>query len=320
MNIGIIGTGAFAIALASILENKNVNITMWTAIDSEYEELVNTHQNKKALEYVLDNKINFTMDIKDLVKQNDTIIIAIPAKFLDTTINLMKEYINNQEILIATKGIEGKSQMLIHNYLKQELNTNNITSISGPSFAKEVIKKEPLGLTLASENKESLDYFTNLFKDISYLTIERSDDIIGCELCGILKNIVAIFSGILDGLQVNSSTNAKFLVDASLDIQEIIHYFGGKPETFTTYAGMGDLILTCTSIKSRNYTFGKLIGEGKDFNSYKQNTTIEGLENLNAIYKLFKLNNINSGIINTLYKIIYLNEPKEIIYDYLLKN
>ncbi len=317
MNIGIIGTGAFAIALASILENKNVNITMWTAINSEYEELVSTHQNKKALEYVLDNKINFTMNIKDLVEQNDTIILAIPAKFLDTTVNSMKEYVNNQQILIATKGIEGKSQLLIHEYLKRELNTTNITSISGPSFAKEVVKKEPLGLTLASENKESLDYFANLFKDITYLTIQKCDDIIGCELCGILKNIIAIFSGILDGLQVNSSTNAKFLVDASLDIQKVIHYFGGKKETITTYAGMGDLILTCTSVKSRNYTFGKLIGEGKDFNSYKQVTTIEGLENLNAIYKLFKLNNIKSDIVDMLYRIIYLNEPKEIIYDYL---
>ena len=174
-----------------------------------------------------------------------------------------------------------------------------------------------MGLTLASNNIEILDYFTNLFSDIPYLTIDQTYDIIGCQLCGILKNIVAIFSGILDGLGVNSSTNAKFLTDASKDIQIIINHFGGNPETFTSYAGIGDLILTCTSIKSRNYTFGKLIGEGKDFKTYQETTTIEGLENLDTIYSLFKKEGITSSLIDILYDIIYLNKPKEIIYDYL---
>ncbi len=318
MNIGIIGTGAYAIAIASILENKNVNLMMWTKIEEEYNELITTFKNSKALDYKLDKNTKFTMDIQELLEKNETIIVAIPAKFLDTTIPLMKEYITNRhKILIATKGIEGNHEMLIHEYLESVLNTKNIACISGPSFAKEVIKKEAMGLTLASNNIEVLDYFTNLFSDIPYLTIDQTYDIIGCQLCGILKNIVAIFSGILDGLGVNSSTNAKFLTDASKDIQIIINHFGGNPETFTSYAGIGDLILTCTSIKSRNYTFGKLIGEGKDFKIYQETTTIEGLENLDTIYSLFKKKGITSSLIDILYDIIYLNKPKEIIYDYL---
>ncbi len=317
MNVGIIGTGAYAIAIASLLENKHVNIMMWTAIETEYKELSNTYKNSNALDFKLNSKTKFTMDIVKLLAENETIILAIPAKFINSTVALMKGYITNHQILIATKGIEGQEKMLIHEYLKRELKTEKITCLSGPSFAKEVIKKEPMGLTLASENKASLDYFINLFSNIPYLTLDKTSDITGCELCGILKNIVAIFSGILDGLGVNSSTNAKFLVDASKDIQKVIHYFGGDEETFTTYAGMGDLILTCTSIKSRNYTFGKLIGEGKDFNSYKEITTIEGLENLNAIHTLFEKNNIKSGIVDILYEIVYLGQPKEIIYNYL---
>ncbi len=317
MNVGIIGTGAYAIAIASILENKNVNIMMWTALKEEYQELSKTFRNSKALDFKLNQNTKFTMDIVKLLEENETIILAIPAKFLNSTIALMKNNINNHQILIATKGIEDQENILIHEYLEKELKTKNITCISGPSFAREVIKKEPMGLTLASQNQSSLDYFSNLFSDIPYLTIDKTNDIIGCELCGILKNVIAIFSGILDGLDVNSSTNAKFLVDASKDIQKVILFFGGKSETFTTYAGIGDLILTCTSVKSRNFTFGKLIGEGKDFKSYQKVTTIEGLENLKAIHALFAKNNIKFGIVNILYEIIYLNKPKEIIYTYL---
>ena len=317
MKIGIIGTGAYAIALASILENKNYKITMWTALKEEYEELKSTRKNLKALDYELKKDITFTMNMQEVIENNEAIILAIPAKFIETTVSLMKNYLTNQEILIATKGIETKNKSLIHDYLEKVLKTTKIACISGPSFAKEVITKEPIGLTLASQNSKTLNYFLNLFKDIPYLTIELREDIIGVELCGILKNIMAIFSGILDGLNITYSTNAKFLMDASYEIRRIIKEFGGDKHTFSTYAGMGDLILTCTSVQSRNYTFGKLIGEGADFKSYQAKTTIEGLENLNAMYELLKEKNIESEVIDILYKIVYQSQPKELVFEFL---
>ncbi len=317
MKIGIIGTGAYAIALASVLENKNVNIMMWTALKNEYDELVKTKKNLKASKYKLSDSVTFTMNMDEIVKENDTLILAIPAKFIESTVDIMKKSFTNQNILIATKGIATKNQELIHEYLERELNTKKIACISGPSFASDVIKKEPIGLTLASENEETLNYFIELFKNIPYLSIETRNDIIGCEICGILKNVMAIFSGILDGLCITNSTNAKFLMDASYEIRNIITAFGGDKHTFSTYAGMGDLILTCTSTKSRNYTFGKLIGENGDFKTYGKNTTTEGLENLNTIYELLKKKDIYSEIVDILYKIIYLNQPKELVLEYL---
>ena len=316
MNIGIIGCGAYAIALSSLLEKKNINIMMWTALQSEYEELSKTRKNSKVLDYELNKNIKFTTSMDTLINENEAIILAIPAKFIKSTIALIKN-IKDKPILIATKGIESSEKVLIHEYLKKELKITKVASISGPSFAKEVVTKEPIGLTLASEDKETLDYFLNLFNNISYLTLELREDIIGVELCGILKNIMAIFSGILDGLNITYSTNAKFLMDASYEIRRIIKEFGGDKHTFSTYAGMGDLILTCTSVQSRNYTFGKLIGEGADFKSYQENTTIEGLENLDTMYELLKEKGIESEVIDILYKIVYQSQPKELVFEFL---
>lgn len=319
MNIGIIGTGAYAIALASILENKNLNITMWTKMEHEYKELIEKHTNTKCLNYKLDNNIKFTLDLDELVKDKDYIILALPAPFVNQTIKSLKEKITNQRILIATKGIEPDNNLLIHDYLEQTLNTNKIACISGPSFAKDIIKKEALGLTLASLNHDTLNSFSELFKDIPYLKVELIDDIIGCELCGTIKNIMAIFAGILEGINANSSTRAKFIVEASYDIQNTIELLGGKKETFYSYAGLGDLILTATSVESRNYTFGKLIGENKDFKTYQKNTTVEGIDSLKNIKKMLDKKNLNSKIVDILYKVIFENESKDIILTFLKK-
>jgi len=320
MKIGIIGTGAYAIALSSLLENKNYDITMWTKLESEYNELVTNKTNLNVIDYKVDSNIKFTMDMEELAKDKELIIIAVPAKFVKSTVMEFKEYYRNSHILIATKGIVEENKSLIDEFLEQELKTDKIACITGPSFAKEIVKKEPIGLTLASKNKESLNVFYNLFKEVDYLTLECTFDIIGCELCGMFKNIFAIISGILNGMKVTNSTNAKFLTDASLEIQKIIEAFGGNKDTFNTYAGIGDFILTCTSLESRNYTLGRLIGENKDFETYKKNTTIEGLENLDTIYVILKEMNIESKMIDILYEILYMNKSKESILAYLKKS
>lgn len=316
MKIGIIGTGAYAIALSSLLENKNYDITMWTKLENEYDELINNHTNLKVIDYKINENIKFTMNINDFCDK-DVIILAIPAKFIKNTILEFKNYYKNQHILIATKGIEEENKQFINDFLEKELNTDKIACISGPSFANDVIKKDLIGLTIASKNMESLNIFKDLFSNISYLDIDLTNDIIGCELCGILKNIMAIISGILEGLNLSKSANSKFLTDASLEIQKIIEKLGGEEKTFNRYAGFGDFILTCTSHESRNYTFGYLIGKGEDFNTYQNNNTIEGLDNLNSIYEILKENNIKSDLIDILFEIVYLSKPKEEIIEYL---
>ncbi|MBQ8891342.1 MAG: NAD(P)-binding domain-containing protein [Bacilli bacterium] len=317
MKIGIIGSGAYAIALSTIFENVTDHIMMWTKIEQEYQELTNNHTNKKALDFKLNSKITFTMSLEELLNKNEIIVLAIPAKFVKTTIDELKPFYNNQKILIATKGMIDNPNYLIHDYLSETLKTNNISCISGPSFAIDLIKKEPIGLTLASLNQNNLDLFKNIFKDINYITLDYTNDLVGVEVCSILKNIVAIASGILKGMNINNSTIAKFLKDASLEIQSIIEKLNGQKDTFLNYAGIGDFILTATNSQSRNYTFGTLIGEDKDYKTYMENTTVEGLENLNSMYNYLKTKEINSNIISLLYNIIYLNLDKNTLIHYL---
>ncbi len=322
MNIGIIGTGAYAIALASILEenfnSKNLNLTMWTINEDEYQELSLKYTNSRYLDYKLNKNIKFTMDLNKLVLENDTLILAIPAKFIHSTFKTINVKMEDKKVLIATKGIEPVTNELISDYLKLFYNINNITYISGPSFAHDIIKKQPIGLTIASQDKNNLNYFKDLFKT-SYIIFDETDDIIGCSLCGVVKNIMAIFSGILEGMQVNSSTKAKFMVDASKEIMEIIKKLKGKKETFYTYAGLGDLLLTATSTESRNFTFGLLIGMDKDFKTYLDETTVEGVESLKTAKMILEKNNLNSRIIDILDDIVNNRKDKNIILDFLKK-
>lgn len=317
MNIGIIGCGAYAISLSTLFDNLNVNLTMWTKIEKEYHELTEKHTNLNALNYNLNQNIKYTMSLKDLSNNNDILIIVIPAGFIKSTIKELKPFYHNQPIIIASKGMIEDDNMLISEYLEKELLTNKISCLSGPTFAIDMIEKNPIGLTLASNNLDNLNYCNNIFNKIDYLTIDITNDIIGVQLCGILKNIMAIATGILNGMNINSSTKTKFFIDASNEVKTIVEKLGGNKETFNLYAGIGDFLLTTTNLKSRNYTFGTLIGNNQDYENYKNNTTVEGVENLDGIYNLLKSKQINSKIIDILYEIIYLHKNKNLLLDYL---
>ena len=317
MKLGIIGTGAYAIALTSLLDEKNFSTIMWTKIENEYNELTNNHTNLSIIDYKLKSNISFTMNLEELSNESRAIIIAIPAKFLKETIKELKPFYHNQPILIATKGMVKENNLLIHEYLQKELNTNNIACISGPSFAKDIILKQPIGLTIGSNDLNTLNYFYSIFSNISNLSIEKVNDIISIELFGIFKNIIAIGSGILNGMNINPSTITKFLYDASLDIKDIIKKLDKDINTFYTYAGFGDYLLTTTSNESRNYTFGYLIGKNENYDDYKNKTTIEGLDNLNSIINYLNSKNIKFNLLNLLNDIINKKQNKEELLKYL---
>ena len=317
MKLGIIGTGAYAIALTSLLEEKNFSTIMWTKLENEYNELTNNHTNLSIIDYKLKSNISFTMNLEELSDKSRAIIIAIPAKFLKETIKELKPFYHNQPILIATKGMIKENNLLIHEYLQKELNTNNIACISGPSFAKDIILKQPIGLTIGSNDLNTLNYFYNIFSNISNLSIEKVNDIISIELFGIFKNIIAIGSGLLNGMNINTSTITKFLYDASLDIKDIIKKLDKDINTFYTYAGFGDYLLTTTSNESRNYTFGYLIGKNENYDDYKNKTTIEGLDNLDTIINYLNSKNIKFNLLNLLNYIINKKQNKEELINYL---
>ena len=317
MKIGIFGCGAYGMALSSILIENKCQITMWTKFEEEKEQLEKTRCNEKLLpNFTLSDTIKITTDIKECIENKDLLIVAIPAAHVDTLAIAMKPYIKNNHILIATKGIEQDTGLFINQILEKYLDTKNIAVISGPTFAVDLITKMPAGLAVASKKKETIKRAKKALQN-KYIKLRETNDIIGVEICGSIKNVIALSSGMLAGLGANDSTTAMLLTEAIHDMKEIIDAFKGDKKTVLSFAGFGDLILTCTSTKSRNYSFGKLIGEGsskEEIENYLKNTTVEGYYTLESIYKLLKNKKVSIPIIDLIYDIAVEGEdPKKLL-------
>lgn len=322
VKVGIYGTGAYGLALASILMNNNIEVTMWTKFEEEKNLLEQTRKNEKLLpNFILDNSVAITTSIEECAEGKDLLIIVIPIAFIDGLCQELKEYVSDEtNICIASKGIEQNTGFFAHEIVSKYIDVSKIAVLSGPSFAKDIILKNPIGLTLATNSKEMRE-IVNRVLVTNYIKIDYVNDVIGTEICGSVKNVIAIASGMLEGLGVNDSTKAMFLTTALNDIQKIIVKFDGNISTALSYAGIGDLILTCNSENSRNYTFGKMLGQGANkekIGSYLQNTTVEGYYTLNAIYELLHKTNMNVPLIDTLYHVINGDRKPDTILDCLM--
>lgn len=323
MNITILGTGAFGLALSSMFLENGCNIKMWTKFEDEKQMLEEERCNKKVLpDYIVSDKIVFSTNLENAVKDAHVIVIAIPVKFVTTTIiELKKYYKQSQHICIASKGIEQDNFLFISNIIKKHIYTNKICVISGGTFAVDMVKKVPIGLSLASKNKSTINIMKKTLQN-DYLKLIPTSDILGVEMCGAIKNVIAIASGIIDGISFPESTKCMFITKSMNEIMSLIYNMGGNKKTILAYAGIGDLLLTCNSIKSRNYTFGRLIGERTDkkiIDDYKNNITIEGLYTLKSIYDLINYRKIKVPIIDIMYNIIYNNKDISLLEDYLKK-
>ena len=238
--------------------------------------------------------------------------MAVPAKFVGSTSKELNKYFkSNQVICIASKGIEQNSCLFLYDIIRNNIDTLNIGVISGGTFAEDIINMVPIGFSLASRSNYTRNIITKAMAN-DYVKIRHTRDIIGTEICGSIKNVIAIASGMLDGMGYPISTSTMFITESLHDIKALIKALGGNKKTILSFAGFGDILLTCTSTKSRNYTLGKLIGEGKskeEINNYIKNTTIEGLYTLYSIKKLLRNKKIKMPIINLIYDII-VNEKE----------
>ena len=321
MKVGILGAGAYGIALASVI-NKNLGeVEVWTPIDTEYNELITIKKVRKLQDYTLPDTIKITNNLEKVCNEKDLIVIAVPAKFLSGVTKQMKPFINEQHICIATKGMENNTCRFGHEILYNELQTDKIAAISGPTFAIDMINGVTVGLALGTKNLETSDIIKKAFCN-DFLKLRTTNDITGVEFCGSIKNVIALAAGMIDGMKLPESTKAMFITESLHDVSELLEIFGGKKKTIMSFAGFGDLLLTCTSPKSRNFVFGKLIGEKADINTikeYKDNTTIEGLYTLDSVYNFSKSKNISMPIIEIVYDIIYNEKTPETLLEFLIK-
>lgn len=322
MKIGLFGCGAYGIAISSILSENKCDITMWTKFDAEKEALEKTRVNERLMpNYKIPEDVKFTTSVKECIKDKDLLIVAIPAAFVNDLAKAMKPYIKDNHILIATKGIEQDTGLFINQILEKYLDTTNIAVMSGPSFAVDLITKMPAGLSLASKKIRTRELAKQALQN-KYIKLRETRDVIGVEICGSIKNVIALSAGMLDGMNANDSTKAMFLTEAMHDMEEILESFGAMRRTVTSFSGIGDLFLTCTSTKSRNFSFGKLIGEKRskeELDEYLKNTTVEGFYTLESIYKLLKNKKVSIPIIDLIYDIAVEGQNPEELLTFLVE-
>lgn len=321
MRIGLFGCGAYGMALSSILTDNKHEVTMWTKFEEEKKNMETNRGNEKLIPgFKIDDSVKISTSVEECCKDKDLLIIAIPAAFVDSLCQEMANYVSGHHIVIATKGIEQGTGLFMNEILEKYLNTRNIAVISGPSFAIDLVTKMPAGLSVASKNPETIILARQALQN-DYIKLRDTDDVYGIEVCGSIKNVIALASGMLEGLKANDSTKAMLIAEAMHDMEQILDAFHCNKRTVLSFAGIGDLLLTCTSVKSRNYSFGKIIGSKvsrKEIDEYLQNTTVEGYYTLESIYQLLKNKQVSIPIIDLIYEIAVRGKDPELLLVFLV--
>lgn len=322
MKITLIGTGVYGLAIASSLAKNNHDITMWSENKEKVKEYEKTKQLKSVLESLtIPDNIKVIGSMQDALVNPDIVFITCSSKYVTSVAKDMLPFFEKDTpVCIASKGIEEKSGKLLSNIIKEILPTKNVAVISGPTFAIDVINNEPVALAIAGTNKKTITKVMDALSGPT-LKLRKSSDLIGIQICGSVKNIIAIASGILGGLGYSESTQA-FLINESLhDIKHLIRLLKGKGRTVLSFAGVGDLLMTSMSKKSRNYSFGYVIGSSKDskeIQKYLETTTVEGYHTLKTIINLLNEKNIDIPLIYLINDIVDGKKDPHSLADFLI--
>ncbi len=311
MKIGILGAGALAIALTKVIDNEKHDITMWTKFEMEKEDILHSRENTKLFPGVrISDDVKVTNDLAEAVLGADVIINVLPFIAVGDIIPLLKPMYNPSQIILSTtKGIDGENFTTSTKLFEQGLGAKKIAALSGPSFAIEIARGDNISFMLGSKDEETIRVITEII-DSESIRIEATDDIEGIQLAGGIKNAIAVGSGMLDALKAADSTKAAYIAMGMADMAKLIVSLGGKKETAYTYAGIGDLLLTCMSSTSRNFTFGSYVGQGftvEQAFARMGGKTVEGYKVIRTLHKYAKERKISLHTIDTLYNIIFEN-------------
>ena len=319
MKISILGAGAFGLALASIFKENNNDVTVWSRFEEEVVSLREKNTNEKIKNIKLPTGIKYTSNLKDTVESSELLVIAIPAEFVDDLVKQLKTLVKKQYILIASKGIENDTFSFLEEVVRRGINTRKIAVISGPTFAIDIVKSYPVAFTLASRSWMTREVIKKTLIN-SHVKVRPSRDVVGVEVCGAIKNVISIASGMIEGMNYPESTKAMFITESLHDLKNLIKALGGNKKTILTFAGFGDLLMTATSTKSRNFTFGKMLGENRpkeEIEKYKKETTIEGLYTLESIYNLIRKKKVYMPIIYLIKDIVDGKKEAKSLIDLL---
>ena len=322
MNIAIIGSGSWGVALAVHLASIGNNVKIWSFMEEE-RDLINNERKCKFLPGVtLSENIYCSTDFEEVIKDSKMILHVTPSKFTRNIFKQYKQYVGNKPVIICSKGFEKETLETLDEVILEEMPTAKVGALSGPSHAEEVSIAIPTALVIASKHQNILKMVQDAFMS-EKMRIYTSNDVKGVELGGALKNIIAFCSGAAAGIGLGDNSFAALITRGLKEIVRLGVELGGKEETFYGLSGLGDLIVTCLSEHSRNRKAGYLIGQGKSLEETKKEVgmVIESVDNIEVAYELGKLHNIEMPIVETVYKVLYENlNPQEAVKNLMTRD
>ena len=305
--ISIIGGGSWGIALAVLLHKNGHQVCIWSALEQEIRMLRDTHEHKMLPGVILPEDMTFTTDDKESVEGKDLLVMAVASRFTRQTSKRLSNLVApGQIILNVAKGIEEDTLMTLSQIIEQEIPHADVAVMSGPSHAEEVGRGVPTTIVVGATTRKTAEYIQNLFMNEAF-RVYISPDVLGIELGGSLKNVVALAAGAADGLGYGDNTKAALITRGIAEIARLGMAMGGKYETFCGLTGIGDLIVTCASMHSRNRKAGILIGQGKTMEEAMAEVqmVVEGVYSAKAAMQLAEKFNVQLPIIEQVNEVLF---------------
>jgi len=321
--IGVIGSGTWGTALAVLLTGNGHEVELWSAVPAEVEALTATRRHPNLGDTLIPEKIRVTGDLEQAMKDKELLVLSVPSVYVRETAHRMAPFLKEGQVITnVAKGIEDTTLKNLSEIIEEELPAARVTVLSGPSHAEEVSRGLPTTCVAGAHRRQDAELVQNLFMSPVF-RVYTSPDMLGIELGGALKNVIALAAGIADGLGCGDNTKAALITRGIAEITRLGTTMGGSPETFSGLTGIGDLIVTCASMHSRNRRAGILIGKGYTMDEAMKEVkmVVEGVYSARAARALSKKYQVSMPIVEQVNEVLFDGKPaKDALYDLMLRD
>ena len=323
-NVSVIGAGSWGTALSLLLSGNGHKVTLWSIMEQEVKMLNEKREHLDKLPGVkLPEEMKITTDLEESIRGAELLVLAVPSPFTRSTAHAMAPYVEKGQIIVnVAKGIEEGTLMTLTDIIEEEIPACRAAVLSGPSHAEEVGRGLPTTVVAGAHDRKTAEFIQNIFMN-QVFRVYTSPDMLGIELGGALKNVIALAAGIADGLGYGDNTKAALITRGIAEMSRLGLAMGGRMETFTGLSGIGDLIVTCASVHSRNRTAGYLMGQGKTMREAMDEVkmVVEGVYSAKAAVALAEKYHVEIPIIQQVNAVLFEDKPaREAVNDLMLRD
>ncbi|MCT4598744.1 MAG: NAD(P)H-dependent glycerol-3-phosphate dehydrogenase [Vallitalea sp.] len=322
--VSVLGAGSWGTALSILLHENGHDVTLWSIMEEEVNMLIKERENKQKLPGIeIPDEIIITNNIEEAITDKSILVMAVPSKFVRNTAKLMKEYVSSDQVIVnVAKGLEDETLYTLVEVINDEMPDNKVAVLSGPSHAEEVSRKIPTTCVAGCTDENTAKIIQDLFMNTNF-RVYTSTDVVGIEMGGALKNVIALAAGISDGIGYGDNAKAAIMTRGIAEISRLGVAMGANVQTFNGLSGIGDLIVTCTSMHSRNRRAGILIGKGYSLDKALEEVkmVVEGVFTAKAALDLANKYNVEMPIIKKVNEVLFTGkDTKKAVEELMIRD